>query len=168
MFHSKRTTMVIVLIATITCSIFLLISFNIGHVTFAAAADTPQITAKPQVPNATESELRQLLLERKQILQNIVDTIEKQYKQGVTDLEQLRQAKINLLLADLDLAKTITERIKIRSQIVQLYKEAEDDIATRVAAGRATGLELEKAKVARLTAQIELVKEQLAAKSTTK
>ena len=167
MFRIKRT-MLIIVFAVVICSVFWLISFNLGHVTNASAADSPQVTNISKTPNTTENELHQLLLERKQTLQNIVDTIANQYKQGVTDMEQLRQAKINLLLADLDLAKTPAERIDIRSQIVQLYKEVEDNLTARVAAGRATSLELEKAKVNQLTAQIELVKEQLAAKSTTK
>jgi outer membrane protein TolC len=167
MVMTKRTMQIIVFVVVIG-SFFWLINYHPGHVTLAAAADSPQVTNIAKAPNATETKLHQLLLERKQILQNIVDTIANQYKLGVTDMEQLQQAKINLLNADLDLDKTPAERINIRSQIVQLYKEAEDSLTTQVAAGRATELELEKAKVARLTEQIELVKEQLAAKSTTK
>jgi outer membrane protein TolC len=164
MVITKRTILIIMVVVVIG-TFFWLINNHLGHVTVAAAADSPQVASNSKKPNAPENDLNKLLLERKQILQKIVDTMEMQYKQGVADTVQLRQSKIDLLLADLDLAKTITERIDIHHQIVQLYKDAEDDIATRVATGRAPSLDLEKAKVARLTAQIELAKEQLAAKS---
>jgi outer membrane protein TolC len=163
-----RRTIQIIAFAVVIGTFFGLIIYNLGHIPSAAAADSPQVASTMKPSDTPETDLQKLLLERKQILQKIANTIAKQYSHGVTNAEQVRQANLDLLNADLDLAKTPAERIEIRSQIVRLYKEKETELTSQVNAGKAPSLDLEKAKVARLTAEIELVKEQLAAKSTTK
>jgi hypothetical protein len=158
----KRTIQIIAVVAVIS-TFFGLILYHLGHIPNAAAADSPQVASDSKAETVTEYDLFNLGVERKEVLLTIVETMEKQYKQGIADAEQLRQAKINFSLADLDWVKPSKERIKIRKQIVLLYQEAESELTSRVTAGRANALDLEKAKVARLTAEIELVKEQQAA-----
>lgn len=154
------------LVLAVVISTFLgLVIYGVGHIPFATAADTQQVASDTPPVATGETDLQKLLLERKQILQKIANTVAKQYAHGVTNAEQVRQANLDLLNAELDLAKTPDERINIRSQIVRLYKEKETELISQVNAGKVPSLNLEKAKVARLTAEIELAKEQLAAKS---
>ncbi|MFB3895561.1 MAG: hypothetical protein ACE14V_04585 [bacterium] len=164
MVSSKQVVSKLALAVVISTFLGLVI-YGVGHLTFATAADTQQVANDIPSVATVETDLQKLLIERKQILQKIANTIAKQYSHGVTNAEQVRQANLDLLYADLDLAKTPDERINIRSQIVRLYKEKETELTSQVNAGKIPSLNLEKAKVARLTAEIELAKEQLAAKS---
>jgi outer membrane protein TolC len=66
----------------------------------------------------------------------------------------------------MDLCNTPNDRIEILEKIVQFHKKCEEQVARRADEGRATRIDVEKAKLARLEAQIELVRENLKGQPT--
>ncbi|MCE5341198.1 MAG: ankyrin repeat domain-containing protein [Planctomycetaceae bacterium] len=99
---------------------------------------------------------RSLLMERKEILEKTLRTVEMKHQTGQADSIELLNAKIDLLRAESELAQTPQKRIEIAEQIADLYKEQEKITETLVAAGRATQDELNKIKLQRLDAEKEL------------
>ncbi len=108
-----------------------------------------------------EKELQQLLLERKRLLSNVVDSMKIFFESGRVGLDEYMHANIALLRAEMDLCQTPNERLEILQKIVQFHRECEAWMARRAADGRATQADVKKVKVATLEAQIELVREKL-------
>ena len=141
-----------------------------------AAAPAPQASptkkaASPDLKRATadaESRLRELLIERKQILEMMVRTAEARMETGGADYEEIRKLKKDLLYAELDLCSTPAERIVVREKIVQLAKEQEDYARDLVAVGKLSKIGAAKARLPRLEAEIGLLREKLAVKSQRK
>ena len=134
------------------------------NVTQAAGASEPGVA---EGRNSRESELQQLLTERKKVLSRIVESMKLFLDSGRAGIDEYRDANIALLRAEMDLCKTRNERLDILQKIVQFHTECEAQVARRAAAeGRATGMDVNKAKVARLEAQIELARENLKGQPT--
>lgn len=110
---------------------------------------------------ATQEQLRQLLLERKELLEKRVEDMKVFVDAGRVSGSEYAKAKEAALLAGLDLCDTKAERIEIRREIVEIYKIAEAWAKRRADTGRAPQSELDEAKVACLEAKISLLKEQL-------
>ena len=130
-----------------------------SNVAQAAEASGTDIAAKGR--EKYESELQQLLTERKQLLGDVVDSMKIFLESGRIGLDKYMQANIALLRAEMDLCQTQNERIEILQKIVQLHRECEVWMARRTTEGRATEADVKKAKVAILEAQIELIREKL-------
>jgi hypothetical protein len=112
--------------------------------------------------DATPAALRKLLLQRKEILDRMAESIRRWVEAGRSEAAEYAEARQAALLAGLDLCETRTERIEIRREILQWHVKAEAWAQQRVASGRATEMDLDKIRVTRLEAEIELLKEQLA------
>ena len=110
-----------------------------------------------------ESELQQLLTERKRILSGIVDSMKIFFESGRADADEYRDANIAMLRAEMDLCKTRDERIDILKKIIEFHKTHIAWVERRAAEGRAPQYDIDKAKIAMLEAQIELAREKLAA-----
>jgi hypothetical protein len=83
------------------------------------------------------------------------------FEAGRVGIEEYKEANIALLRAEIDLCTTRNERLEILEKIIQFQKTCEAQVARRAAEGRATQMDVNKAKVAILEAQIELVREKL-------
>jgi len=116
--------------------------------------------------DSLENELQQLLTERKRLLSPIVESMKIFFESGRVGLEEYRDANVALLRAEMDLCKTQDDRLKILEKIIQFQTECEAWMARRAAEGRATQMDVNKAKVARLESQIELVRESLKGQPT--
>jgi hypothetical protein len=127
----------------------------------ARAAESSASTTIQTERNTIQEQLRQLLLERKQLLENMADSHEKLLEAGRSSTSAYLKAKRAALLAGLDLCNTKAEQIEIRKDIVMLYKKAEASMKRYVEDGRVPQGELEEVRVARLEAEIKLLKEQL-------
>lgn len=127
----------------------------------ARATESLASTTVQAAGNATQEQLRQLLLERKQLLEKMADNMKQYVEAGRASGSAYAKAKEAAMLAGLDLGNTKAERIEIRRAIVELYKEAEAWTKRRAATGRAPQSEMDEARVARLEAEIDLLKEQL-------
>lgn len=125
----------------------------------ASAKDADKTEFKSSLHEvATAKNSHNLLIERRDILQEKLQTLEWQLNVGRASLEQLNQAKIDLLRVESELSETPQKRIAILEQIVALYKDQEKRTQLLSAAGRATQDELYKAKLLRLEAEAELAK----------
>jgi hypothetical protein len=133
---------------------------------FTKAAEASETNAVAGVQESPERELRQLMLERKMVLSNIVDSMKIFVDSGRFGLDEYIDANIALLRAEMDLSKTKDERLNILEKIIQFHKKYEEHVAKMIAIGQSTEIGLNKAKVAVLDAQIELVREKLKLQST--
>ena len=125
-----------------------------------------QYTA-PQSQNSSEvekapgqssnDEMRGLLEEKRQILQNNLDQIEMQYEAGQVGPGEVGQAKIDLLQVESQLAQTPPQRIEILQEIVNLYKEQEQTIQLQLDYGRGGPTEMNAAILRRLEAEKALL-----------
>jgi len=134
--------------------------FNVAQ---AAEASEPGVA---EGLDSRQSELQQLLTERRMILSRIVESMKIFLESGRVGLDEYRDANIALLRAEIDLRNTPNDRIEILEEIVQFHKKCEEQVRRRADEGRATRIDVEKAKLARLEAQIELVRESLKGQPT--
>jgi len=111
-------------------------------------------------PNGTLPEkLTNLLIERRDALRQIADWVESRHRNGNETLENLMQARNELLEAELEVAKTRTERIRIREEQVSNVRLLEDRLSHLRENGEISAAEVLVAKAARLKAEIELLRE---------
>ena len=136
-------------------------NMDFDHFNLAKAAEGSETNTVAGVQESPERELRQLLLERKMVLSSIVDSMKIFVDSGRIGLDEYIDANIALLRAEMDLSKTKDERLNILEKIIQFHKKYEEHVAKMIAVGQSTEIELNKAKVAVLDAQIELVREKL-------
>ena len=152
------------LIVTIFAVLILFDSgMNLGRSNVTKAAELSETSKSPE---QFKNELRQLLLERKIVLSSIVDSMKIFVDSGRIGLDEYIDANIALLRAEMDLCKTKDERLDILEKIIQFNKKYEEHVAKMIAIGQSTEIGLNKAKVAVLDAQIELVREKLKLQST--
>jgi len=128
----------------------------------AAAASEP---SDAEGREKYESELKQLLTERKMILSRNVELMKIFLDSGRVSIDEYRDANIALLRAEMDLCKTRDDRLKILEKIIQFQTTCETWVARRADDGRATTMGVNRAKVATLEAQIELARENLKGQS---
>jgi hypothetical protein len=154
---------VMILFATV---LILPIDMDFDRFNLAKAAEASETNVVAGIQESPERELQQLLLERKMVLSSIVDSMKIFMESGRIGLDAYMDANIALLRAEMDLCQTLNERLEILQKIVQFHKECEAWMARRAADGRATQMDVDKVKVARLGAQIELAREKLKLQST--
>ena len=138
---------------------------NPGGFNVAQAVKASETGVVAEGPENRESELQQLLLERKSLLSRNVELMKIFLESGRVGIEEYRDANIALLRAEMDLCKIRDDRLKILEKIIQFQTTCEAWVVRRAAEGRATKIDVNKAKVARLEAQIELARENLKGQS---
>ena len=149
----SRTSRERLVFPTVIISVVLAIfmaGMHAGRFNMARAAEASKTDVSAEGHESPEGELQQLLLERKRLLNRIVE---------------YRDANIALLRAEMDLCKTRDARLKILEKIVQFHTEYEAWVERKAANGRTTRIDVEKAKIARLEAQIELARENMKGQS---
>jgi hypothetical protein len=124
----------------------------------ARAAETSPAQA---ASNITQERLQQLLLERKNMLDDVAATIKKQLTYGLGGLREYSQAKKTALLAGIDLCETKEERISIYKEIVQLHDAIDSQNQMEATAGKIGQQGLAQARADRLASEIDLLREQL-------
>ena len=127
----------------------------------AKAAETPTSTTVQAAGNATQDRLRQLLLERKQLLDKIAEIAKMSVEAGRRNAAEYAQAEQAALLAGIDLCNNKSERIEIHSEIVKLYRDLERSTERLVEMGDSTQVQVDKVRAIRLESEIGLLKEQL-------
>ena len=108
--------------------------------------------------------LRSLLLERYDILKDIVESDWKLLELGRGDIKALKNATVAMFHAEADLCSSDAERIKVYEKLVAALREYEAWAERRAAAGRDEA-DVLQVKVARLDAQIKLEKIRIAPKA---
>ena len=115
---------------------------------FLLAADTPKENA--------EKKLKELHKERIGTLQQIADLYKAQIANGFVTREDIMQAKLLLLKAELDASNTDHERIIIQQTIVEMMTEFEEMTSQVVMHSHVDRTVYLKAKAERLKAEIDL------------
>jgi hypothetical protein len=108
-----------------------------------------------------QSELRALLTERREVLQNLVHRMETFLESGRIGIDEFMDANVELVRAELDLCENKAERFEVLQKTVQFLTTCEGMVAKRAAAGRATEIDMGKARAAVLAAKIELARERM-------
>ena len=117
-------------------------------------------TAAKQV--ADSDAVKALLKERLATVTEIDKLVQTAYRGAEVGLDQVHQAKAALLAAQLDLAETKDERIKIHQEMVRQAEEWAKSVAEMAKASQATAIDVLKAKAHLLEAQIALERAKLA------
>lgn len=115
---------------------------------FLLAADAPQ-------ENATKK-MKELHKERISTLKEITDLYKAQIANGFVTREDIMQAKLLLLKAELDASNTDHERIIIQQTIVEMMTEFEEMTSQVVMHSHVDRTVYLKAKAERLKAEIDL------------
>jgi len=161
MIRVSRTRLIFpAVIMSIVLAIFMA-GMYAGRFNMAQAANASETGVVAEGPENRKSELQQLLTERKMVLSRIVQSMKLFLESGRAGIDEYRDANIALMRAEMDLCRTRNERLDILQKIVQFHTEYEAQVARRAADGRGTGMDVNKAKVARLEVQIELARENL-------
>jgi len=108
-----------------------------------------------QAQAGSNEKLRELLLERYDILKGIVESHKKWMELGRADASGLMDATVAMFHAEADLYLTDAERIKVYEKLVAALREHEAWAERKAAAGRPE-MDAWRVKVARLEAQIRL------------
>ena len=108
---------------------------------------------------SSDNKLNNLLAERRDTLHQLVEWVVAQHEQGDATLDNVIQAKNDLLDSELDIATTKTDRIRIRQEQVENLRYFENFMASRHENGSTTIIELLVVKAARLQAEIKLRRE---------
>jgi flagellar hook-basal body complex protein FliE len=158
---SKQTTCCLVFLSLVLICLAVLSGwFGDYRAQLLAAASAAE--GREQAQAGSEEKVRMLLLERYDILKGIVESEKKSLEVGRGDATVLKDATVAMFHAEADLCSTKAERIKVYEKLVAALREYEGWAERRAAAGRATDVAGQQAKVARLEAQIKLEKLRLA------
>ena len=114
---------------------------------------------EPQQANQADK-LETLLTQRRDTLQQLVEVVTEEYRQGKTGFESVARATDQLIDAELELAKNPKDRVAILQRRVELMKDLFAMVDTRFEAGQVTQAQVLAAKAALLQSQIQLVREQ--------
>lgn len=119
-----------------------------------------------QLQTGHSDKLRELLIERYDVLKAIMDDMNKLLGYGRAGITELRDTNIAMFNAKADLCTSGSERIKIYEKLVDVLRKQEEGLAREVADGRRSSTEVQRTKLARLEVQIRLEKERLAQKTS--
>jgi outer membrane protein TolC len=108
--------------------------------------------------------VRELQKERIETLKELVDQAATIYKHGVASYEEVLEARMMLLKAELDVAVKDSDRITLYKKCLDALKEYEEVANARMQVGKGTAVAVLKIKAMRL--EVEIALEQAKAKET--
>jgi outer membrane protein TolC len=97
-----------------------------------------------------------LLVERRNTLGELYETVSSQYASGTASQEDVIRARDALLRAELRLTATVEERLKLYEQRVETFRELERHASAQFALSASPFVAVLEARAARLAAEIEL------------
>ena len=126
----------------------------------AAAAVDPVIEAfmKPVEGAQGDNEMRRKLVERHNIAVRLLELRVKDYRRGITPLSPVFEAARTAADAKLDLAANDEDRVRTVQQVIDVSKVVEQTLEKQVRSGFGSEADLERARLARVTAEVELLK----------
>lgn len=118
-----------------------------------------QDKANPPLKERTEEsvkKVKELQKERTAVLQKLVDQATTQYESGRGSYEEVLEARLQLLQAELDVAEKPSDRVALYTKAVDALKAYEELAGAQVKAGRGTSAAVLKIKARRLEVEIQL------------
>ena len=151
---SKKSRVVLVT-CLMTIASIVLIQYGRPILRSATASESPAVSVQDQ--------LHQKLLERKKLLDQVVEEMKVSIKFGRVSITspEYRQAEEAALQAGLDLCQSKEERISIFEEVLKSYAAREKLLEMEFEVGQRAPADIREAKVARLGVEIALLKEQL-------
>lgn len=120
-----------------------------GGCASGAGADDPK-------PAVADTRLRELMTQRYEILQRMVQDGQRQLDAGRLDAPTFQNLTDAMYRAQADLCTTTAERVKVYEKLVEFSAAQEELVARQVEAGRALRVQVTQAKLVTLKAQIDL------------
>jgi outer membrane protein TolC len=111
---------------------------------------------------ATDVKINKLLVERRDTLRKLLGAVTVQHRAGQTTINKVIQAQNGLLDAELQLADTKEERIRIHEKRLENSRNLENLVEHQHAAAAVAIDQVLVAKAARLQAEIDLLRAQAA------
>jgi hypothetical protein len=127
---------------------------------------SPEILAflKPVEIAEGDSELQKKQKERHNVAVKLLEERVNEYKKGVRDISPVFEAARLTAEAKLDLAENAEARTAVLQQLVDVAKLIENNLAQQLAKGFGSKADLERARYARLTMEVELLRAKQKAK----
>ncbi len=144
----------------IVISIIMFVALVISVSGLSRRAGLSQVAAAKEQANL-QSQLRQLQIQRREILDKLVHKMEIFLESGRIGIDEFMEANVKLVRAELDLCRNRAERLEVLQKAVKFLITCEEMAAKRADAGRATDIDVDKVKAAVLQARIELAREQM-------
>lgn len=116
----------------------------------------PLLSGQEKEPAASQERLRALLIQRRDVLRELVPRLQKVVDMGLRDPEELRFALSELCQTETDLCTTQAERIEVRQQLVAALTEMQQRIEAQVEVAVIPKWQAQKAKAITLQARIDL------------
>jgi hypothetical protein len=126
----------------------------------SAPGVSPEIFAilKPVAIAEGDSELQKKLKERHNVAVNMLEERVNEYKKGVRDISAVFEAARLTAEAKLDLAENAEARTAVLQQLLDVAKLIESNLQQQLAKGFGSKADLERARYARLTLEVELLR----------
>ena len=135
---------------------FLFIAASLGVMLCSRTAESQE-----EGQTSPESRINRLLIERRDILRELLDAVKLRYESGETSVNSVFHAQNVLIEADLELAQTDIERMGIHDMRVKNLRNFENALEQQHSQGEATVEQLLASKAARMQAEIEFLREQV-------
>jgi hypothetical protein len=135
-----------------------------GRAAAQPPAETPVVSPKvlaflkPIEATAGDSELTKKLKERHNSAVALLDEGVKEYRKGIRDINFVFEAARLAAEAKLDLAANAAARAEVLEQTLEVAKLAESHLQQQFARGFGSKADLERARYARLTLEVELLR----------
>ncbi len=133
--------------------------------TTAAAREVDPAVArfmKPVEPAADDDALRRKLIERHNTAVRLLELHIERYRNGVADSSAVFESAKDVAEAKMNLARTPAEREAVARQVVEVTRSVEERVEKQFQSGLGLELNLMRARLARETAEVELLKLQQA------
>jgi len=121
---------------------------------------SPEILAflKPVAIAEGDNELQKKLKERHNVAVKMLEERVNEYKKGVRDISPVFEAARLTAEAKLDLAENAEARTAVLKQLLDVAKLIESNLAQQLDKGLGSKADLERARYARLTVEVELLR----------
>ncbi len=114
------------------------------------------VNAQKEQQIETAKRVKELRATRIATLKSMTELVTRRYQNAMTSADELYEAKLLLLNAEVDAAETDSDRMKLLQGIVEVMKEYEETAEAMVKSARANPTLVLKAKAKRLEAEIAL------------
>src|SRR5262249_46926921 len=118
-----------------------------------SAEDGVNLSPKEQI-EASAKKIKELQQQRIAILKDVVEICTQVYQRGRVSFEEVLEANLQLLNAELDVAEKESDRIELYKNTVEMLKQYEQTAAAAVDAARGTQAALLKIRARRLEIEI--------------
>src|SRR5262245_13856498 len=142
------------------------VGLTAGQAPAEAPGLSPEILSflKPVAIGEEDSELQKKLKERHNVAVKMLEERINEYKKGVRDISPVFEAARLTAEAKLDLAENAEARTAVLNQLLDVAKLIESNLAQQLAKGFGSKADLERARYARVTLEVELLRAKQKAK----